>query len=94
MEVEFITKKDLEEFRERMMMDIGKLLSAMISPPQKQWLKSREVRKMLGISETTLTKLRAENHLRVAKIGGIYFYKHADIEKMLEGKLPQKKNSL
>ena len=94
MEIEFVTKKDLEELREQLIQDISKMLGSMIAPAQKQWLKSREVRKMLEISETTLTKLRVENHLRVSKIGGIYFYRCADIEKMLEGKLPAKKNSL
>jgi hypothetical protein len=93
MEIEFVTKKDLAEMREQLKVDIGKMLASMIAPPQKQWLKSPEVRKMLGISESTLTKLRVENHLRVSKIGGIYFYRYAEIEKMLEGKMPAKKNS-
>ena len=57
----------------------------------KQWLKSSEVRKMLGISHGTLQNLRITRSLPYTKLGGIMFYKSEDIEKILEAGLVSKK---
>ena len=57
----------------------------------KQWLKSSEVRKMLGISHGTLQNLRITRSLPYTKLGGIMFYKYEDIEKILEAGLVSKK---
>ncbi len=60
---------------------------ALIQPsyhPQKQWLRSTEVRKMFGISHGTLQNLRIRNVLPYQKVGGIIFYKYADIVSLLE----------
>ena len=58
----------------------------------KQWLKSSEVRKMLGISHGTLQNLRITRSLPYTKLGGIMFYRQEDIEKILEAGLVSKKH--
>jgi len=81
---EIITLDDLQKFRQRLLEDLRGLVQQP-SPSQKQWLKSSEIRKMLGISHGTLQNLRIKNVIPYQKIGGLIFYKHDDIIKLLEG---------
>ena len=83
MNVELITREDLKEFKNEMLTEMKHL----IKPGQgqsKQWLKSYEVRKLLNISPGTLQNLRVNGILRYTKIGGLLYYKHEDIIKLLE----------
>ena len=81
---EIITLEDLQKFRLQLLEDL-KTLVQQPNQSQKQWLKSSEVRKMLSISHGTLQNLRIKNVLPYQKIGGLMFYKYADIVKLLEG---------
>lgn len=84
MAIEVITREDLNEFRTLLLSDLKELLK--VNPQQtKQWLKSREVRKLLNISPGTLQTLRINKTLTYTKIGGILYYDNADIEKLLNG---------
>lgn len=82
MAIEVITKEDLNEFRLLLLNDFKELLKTN-TQPAKQWLKSREVRKLLNISPGTLQTLRINKILTYTKIGGILYYDNADIEKLL-----------
>ncbi|MFZ4105967.1 helix-turn-helix domain-containing protein [Flavobacterium sp.] len=84
MAVQIITIEDLNEFRSQLLNDLKEIIK---SKPQqtKQWLKSNEVRKLLNISPGTLQNLRVNGTLTYTKIGGIMYYNHADIEKLLKG---------
>jgi len=80
---EIVTIEDLQKFRLQLLDD----LKALIRPSnqiQKQWLRSPDVRKMLGISHGTLQNLRIRNILPYRKVGGIIFYKYTDIVNVLE----------
>jgi hypothetical protein len=80
---EIITVADLQKFRLQLLEDI----KVLVQPPNqvaKQWLRSTEVRKMLGISHGTLQNLRIRNVIPYQKVGGIIFYKYDDIVKLLE----------
>jgi hypothetical protein len=84
MAVEIITRDDLNEFRSLLLTDLKEMLNA--KPQQlKQWLKSGEVRKLLNISPGTLQNLRINGTLTYTKIGGIMYYNHSDIDKLLNG---------
>lgn len=85
MATEIITKEDLNEFRELLLNDI-KVLLGRSSSDQPKWLKSYQVKNMLKVSPGTLQNLRVNGTLRFTKIGGILYYKHEDIIKILEGK--------
>ena len=82
MAIEVITREDLNEFRSLLLNDLKEIIH---SKPQlvKQWLKSNEVRKLLNISAGTLQNLRINGTLSYTKIGGIMYYNHSDIEKVL-----------
>ncbi|MFY8214285.1 MAG: helix-turn-helix domain-containing protein [Flavobacterium sp.] len=83
MAVQVITTEDLNEFRSLLLTDLKEIIQ---STPltTKQWLKSKEVRKLLNISPGTLQNFRINGTLSFTKIGGIIYYKYDDIVKMLE----------
>jgi hypothetical protein len=81
---QIITQEDLQQFRMQLIEEIKVLLQQ----PQlvkKEWLKSAEVRKLLGVSHGTLQNLRINGTLPCSKVGGIIFYKYDDLVKLLEG---------
>lgn len=87
MNVELITRDDLEKFKKELFEEIRKH-----SPHPRRnghepraWLKSYEVRKLLGISAGTLQNLRVNGTLPYTKIGGLMYYKYEDIQKLMEG---------
>lgn len=83
MAIEVITREDLNEFRILLLNDLKEVFK---SEPQqaKQWLKSKEVRKLLNISPGTLQTLRINKTLSYTKIGGIIYYAQKDIDKILD----------
>ncbi|MEX1241398.1 MAG: helix-turn-helix domain-containing protein [Cyclobacteriaceae bacterium] len=62
-----------------------KVLLKQPEPVKKEWLKSAEVRKLLGVSHGTLQNLRINGLLPYSKVGGLIFYKYDDLVKLLEG---------
>ena len=87
---ELLTREDLQQFRMQLLGELKEVLQQS-KQSTKQWLKSSEVRKMLGISHGTLQNLRITRSLPYTKLGGIMFYKYEDIEKILEAGLISKK---
>ena len=79
-----ITKEDLQQFRIQLLNDIRQLLMSLVAKPAKPWLKNSEVRKMLNISSNTIRRLRISGKLRYSKVGGIYYYRYEDIEKLMD----------
>ena len=51
---------------------------------EKKWIKSSQVSEMLSCSAATLFRLRTDGILPSSRIQGTYYYKLADIEKMME----------
>jgi hypothetical protein len=88
---ELLTREDLQHFRTQLLNELKEVLQQS-RQTTKLWLKSSEVRKMLGISHGTLQNLRINRSLPYTKLGGIMFYKHEDIEKILEAGLISKKD--
>lgn len=82
MELQIITPADLADFRAILLKDLKEILSKQ-SQPDKKWLKSKEVRKLLNISPGTLQNLRINGTLGYTKIGSILYYDNDDIEKLL-----------
>jgi len=61
-----------------------RLLMAKEKTVKTKWIKNREVKKLLQISNSTLQTLRANGTLSYTKIGGILYYDAEEIEKMME----------
>lgn len=87
MKVELITKDDLEVFKKDLLEEIRRNRShpRKKEQEQKEWLKSYEVRKLLGISAGTLQNLRLNGTLPYTKVGGLMYYRYDDIRKLMEG---------
>ncbi|TWR24995.1 helix-turn-helix domain-containing protein [Mucilaginibacter achroorhodeus] len=84
MNVEMITREDLERFKE----ELFGMIKELTGKPQfgeQKWLKSYQVKNLLKISNGTLQNLRVNGTLAYSKIGGIIYYKYEDIVKVLEG---------
>jgi len=81
---QLLTVADLETFRIQLVNEIKDLLALGSQAPAKKWLKSGEVKKLLGISTGTLQNLRIRGLLSFNKVGGTLFYDYAEIVKMME----------
>lgn len=83
MEIEVITKDDLQNFRLQLLNDIRDLLLPSKAKLEKPWLKNSEVKQLLKISSNTIQRLRIAGKLRSSKVGGSHYYRYEDIEKLL-----------
>jgi hypothetical protein len=85
MAVNILTKEDLQQFKIELLTEIKQLLCNTTPPNQKKWLKSWEVREMLGISRGTLQSMRNNGTLEATPVGGLMFYDYDDIAKLMQG---------
>ena len=90
MSVQLITKEDLQLFKSELITEIKTILSTN-SHQQKKWLKSWEVREMLGISRGTLQTMRDNGTLQATPVGGLMFYDYDDIAKLMQNKKQAKR---
>lgn len=80
---DLLTRQDLALFKAELINEIKAIINNVDPATNEKWLKSREVKKMLGISEGTLEALRNSGELPGRKIGGIYFYSYKMLLKKL-----------
>lgn len=78
-----VTVEDLENFRQKLLGDLQNFVSSK-NAASKKWMKSKEVRALLGISSGTLQTLRNNKTLPFTKIGGVMFYDAEDINRMIQ----------
>jgi len=83
---QLVTVKDLEEFRTKLLMDLKMMLDGHLNRTPKRWLKSYEVRKMLGISAGTLQTLRNNGKIPFSKIGGLTYYDAGQIDQIMKSR--------
>lgn len=81
-----ITKEDLRQFRLLIINDIREILkgngNTSLKPEDTEWLRSKEVRKILNISPGTLQNMRIQGKLRFRKVMGSYYYFKHDLSKL------------
>lgn len=82
MNVELITKEDLNQLKKELIQELTELIGKN-TMPTKKWLRSVEVRKMLSVSSGTLQNLRIQGNIKFSKVGGIFYYDVNDITKMM-----------
>jgi len=83
---QLVTIGDLEEFKNALLIELRQLICEHKYKTGKQWVKSYEIKKLLGISTGTLQHLRANGTLPYSKIGGIVYYDMNEINKVLNEK--------
>ena len=84
MDSQIITRDDLRLFRFELIKDIQVLLHQQQPLSSKPLLKNSEVKKLLSLSETKIQRLRIRGLLPSTKIGGVHYYRYADIEKLMD----------
>lgn len=84
MSATIITTEDLHEFKLELLYDIKELLNNQSGQITKKWLKSPEVRELLGISPGTLQNLRINGTLPYTRVGGVLYYDYQEIMQVLE----------
>lgn len=84
MSATIITTDDLYEFKAELIDEIKQLLQTHGGQPKKKWLKSPDVRELLGISPGTLQNLRINGTLPYTKVGGVLYYDYQEIMQVLE----------
>jgi hypothetical protein len=83
MNVEIVTREDLNQFRLLLLEDLKSLMAPAVNGDHKKWLRSKEVRALLKISPGTLQNLRITGKLHPSKIGGIFYYRQEEIQLLL-----------
>ena len=84
MSIKILTVDDLQNFKSELLGDIKQLIETPGSKKPKKWIKSAEVRKLLGISPGTLQNLRMNGTLPFTKFGNVIYYNSELINEILE----------
>jgi hypothetical protein len=84
MPLELLTIKDLQQFKNELIAELKNMLKLYESREPKKLLKTREVCRLLRVSEGTLQNLRRNNTVCFLKIGGILYYRYEDIERLMK----------
>lgn len=84
MSATIITSEDLYEFKMELLQELKQLLNEHSGNPTKKWLKSPEVKELLGISSGTLQNLRINGTLPYTKVGGVLYYDYEEILNVME----------
>lgn len=91
MQVEFVTKQDLNSLRKLIVDDLKKVLETEVKPKER-WIKSKAARDLLQCSPGTLNSLK--DKLKPAKINGTLYWNHNSIIELLEQSSSLKTNTL
>jgi len=81
---QLVTLGDLELLKQELIQEIRKSVGNEATSNNRKWLKSAEVKKLLGISTGTLQNLRVNGTLSHSKIGGTAYYNYEEIAKLLK----------
>lgn len=84
MSATFITTDDLREFKIELLEDIKQMLHKQNGESARKWLRSPEVRELLGISHGTLQNLRITGTLPYTRLGGVLYYDYQEIMEVMD----------
>jgi hypothetical protein len=77
-------KRLLESFKTEIVEEIITKMKVGAITNNTKWLRSKDVRRVMNISDGSLRNLRNDGTLRSKKIRGMYFYNEVDVRKMME----------
>ena len=84
MAISVVTQDDLKQFKSELLDEIKDFFSTKENK-SKSWLRSHEVRKLLGnISPGKLQDMRNKGELPFTRIGGTLFYDPNDVSRVME----------
>lgn len=79
---QLVTIEDIENLKEELLNSIKQMLGDKNGRQVKKWLKSAEVRKLIGFSSGKLQAVRESGLLAYTKIGGNIYYDPDDLMKL------------
>lgn len=77
-----ITQADFENFKHDLLNEVKSIFEANIK--KTQWMRSKEVREMLGISDAKLQTMRINKTFPAYFLDGSWFYKYDEIVGAIE----------
>jgi len=77
-----LKKEDFDQFKQELIDEIKEIFDKNIR--KTKWLRSSDVREMLGISDSTLQTLRINKTIPAYKLDSTWFYKYEEIIAALE----------
>ena len=81
--MEIATKDELLAVKNEILNKLEQLIGGQ-PKPLSQYLKNKEVKQLLGCSDSKLETLRKNGSLPCSKIMGTYYYKPEDVKKLFE----------
>jgi len=81
-EIIVMTKDDFDQFKQELLSEIKEIFQKNIK--KSQWLRSADVKEMLGISDSTLQTLRIKGAFPAYKLDSTWFYKYEEVTAALE----------
>ena len=81
--MEIVTKKMFEDFKNELNVQLMELKNSVENKQTKKIMKNKELKEYLGVSYSTLDKMRANNVIPYKKIMGNYYYSVEDINRIL-----------
>lgn len=81
-----VTKADLEKFKQDLLFSLMQAMKTYSAKPNKKWIKSYELRKILNVSVTTMQTLRCNGTIPFIKIGHVIYYDMEDVERVFDEK--------
>ena len=84
--MEIVTKEMFEDYKNELNEQLNELKNAIENQQTKKIMKKKELKEYLGVSYTTLDKMRANNIIPFKKILGNYYYSVDDIKGVLQFK--------
>lgn len=77
-----LTKEDFDRFKEELLNEVKSLFETNIE--KKKWIRSKEVRELLGISDGTLQTLRINKTIPAYRLDSTWFYRREEIVEVME----------
>ena len=82
--MEIVTKEMFEDFKNELNEQLIELKNAVQNKQLKKIMKNKELKEYLGVSYSTLDKMRSTNVIPYKKIMGNYYYDIKEIESVFK----------
>ena len=79
--MELLTKDDLSKIKIEIIQEVKKIISP-VSLENPEFLRTSQVKELLGCSESKIETLRKNGTLPFQKVGGSIYYKYSEIKKL------------
>jgi len=91
MSINVITTEEFKAFQETFLNELREIKNqANKDSIKREWIRSNDIKKLLGISHGKLQELRNNGKLKFSRIDNIIYYKLSDINQMLEDNISGK----